>query len=164
MAGFSFRFAAPPLPLAVPPFSTHCSNAPAPPPARASASPTIISPKLRGRLEATGQLEHIGIPRAEISAGFESDLWYEMKSSGHANDPMIIYPRSAYRSMTRHAYPTDPPFWLWPFTPSITFKYILTLSPQPFLDQSSLPPVIFSRWLSQPGRVFSQISRSQGKK
>jgi Dolichyl-phosphate-mannose-protein mannosyltransferase len=120
--------------------------------------------ELRGRLEATGQLERIGIPRADISAGLESDLWYEMKCSGHANDPMIIYPRSAYRPMTDHAYPIDPPFWLWPFTPSITFEYILTLSPQPFLDQSSLPPVIFSRWLSQPGRVFTQISRLQGKK
>jgi Dolichyl-phosphate-mannose-protein mannosyltransferase len=110
----------------------------------------------RARLEAAQMLQRSGIPRNHISAGFEYDMWSQMEFGDYINDPMIISPPHAFVPVDPLRYPSRRPFWVWGYTPSLSPQYIEVLSPQPELQNTLFPPVVFKRWLAPPGHVLIQ--------
>jgi hypothetical protein len=86
--------------------------------------------ELRARLEAVSRLEAMGIPRTQISAGFELDAAVQLEQWGYMNSPRFHNPPTAYVPLEINpAWPAW--FYLWKETPAIEPRYILSRSPLP---------------------------------
>ena len=107
----------------------------------------------RARLQATSALIAAGVPRTQIVAGVEFDGWTQIEAHGYVNDPRIVVPPGAYhpRGADGEMGQADDIFWFLPWTPAITPRYVIALSPSQSLLPSSFAPVRYARWLALGG-------------
>jgi 4-amino-4-deoxy-L-arabinose transferase-like glycosyltransferase len=106
--------------------------------------------RARAVLTAAQTLELRGIPRTEITAGFEYDGWTQLEAGGYVNHWDIANPPGAYRPPTC----TGPPavrLWFITFAPAIRARYVVAASRLPELDDAPAAPVDYTTWLP-PGR------------
>ena len=107
----------------------------------------------RARLQAASALMAAGVPRTQIVAGVEFDGWTQIEANGYVNDPRIVVPPGAYhpRGADGEMGQADDLFWFLPWTPAITPRYVIALSPSQSLLPSSFAPVRYARWLALGG-------------
>jgi hypothetical protein len=95
----------------------------------------------RARLKAANRVLRSGVPREQISAGFEFDGWAELQKSEHIPD----VPVGNSSIPGKRIMPS--PYWFWVNTPSLNPRYILSLSRLDGLRDSEFPPVEYRTWL-----------------
>jgi hypothetical protein len=101
--------------------------------------------QLRARLVVTDDLEHRGIPRTSIMAGFEYDGWTQITVAGHYNDPRIRKPEGIYIPAPKSpGFATIYPCWI--HTPAVHPDYVVALAQHPELRMTDLPPTEFRCW------------------
>ena len=116
----------------------------------------------RARLTAARALEQAGIPRTEISGGFEYDGWTQLETAGFVNDWKIDQPSgpSSFATCTgpRAARP-----WFFYEMPVVRARYFVVYSRLPELDDAPAAPVGYTTWLP-PGRrqILTQVVRGGG--
>jgi hypothetical protein len=113
----------------------------------------------RARLEAAANLEHAGIPRNEITAGFEYDGETQVDTMGYVNNRWIDNPAGAYRPLTCTG-PESVRLWFLTMMPAVRARYFVVLSRSPELEDGPAAPVGYITWLPPARRqVFTQMLR-----
>jgi len=113
----------------------------------------------RARLEAAANLEHAGIPRNEITAGFEYDGETQVDTMGYVNNRWIDNPAGAYRPLTCTG-PESVRLWFLTMMPAVHARYFEVLSRSPELEDGPAAPVGYITWLPPARRqVFTQMLR-----
>lgn len=105
----------------------------------------------RARLQAASVLIAAGVPRTQIVAGVEFDGWTQIEANGYVNDPRIVVPPGAYHPPAAEGTGRADLFWFMPWTPAITPRYVVALSPSQSLLPSPFAPVRYARWLALGG-------------
>lgn len=101
----------------------------------------------RARLAAANALVAAGVPRTRILAGLEYDGGTEVAARGFVNDRRIENPPGVYQPPGQKPFPMETPYAFWQWTPSITPRYFVVLSPQKELAPSPFPSVPYTAWL-----------------
>jgi hypothetical protein len=110
----------------------------------------------RARLEAAGNLEQAGIPRNEITAGFEYDGETQVDAMGYVYNKWIDNPAGAYRPL-KCIGPDSIRLWSLGMMPAIRARYFVVLSRSPELEDGPAAPVGYITWLPTGRRqVFTQ--------
>jgi len=108
--------------------------------------------QLRARLVVTDDLEHRGIPRTSIMAGFEYDGWTQITVAGHYNDPRIRKPEGIYIPAPKSpGFATIYPCWI--HTPAVHPDYVVALAQHPELRMTDLPPRVSVLVASAPPTI-----------
>jgi 4-amino-4-deoxy-L-arabinose transferase-like glycosyltransferase len=117
----------------------------------------------RARLAAAQRLEQAGIPRTEITAGFEYDGWTQLEAAGYVNNKQIENPMDAYSPLDCSG-PAGVRLWFAWLTPAIHPRYFLVLTRLPALEDVPVAPVSYSLLLPFTKRqVFTQIVPGGGQ-
>ena len=106
---------------------------------------------LRARDAAAAKLQHMGVVRTEITAGFAFDGWTQLRTIGR------IAP-SAYREKFDHNA-TDK-FWFWSKTTALDPRYVIAYCRPDALPEHSIARIPFSAWLPPFNRTIVVLSRS----
>lgn len=102
----------------------------------------------RARLDAIDELLAAGVPRNQISGGFEYDGWTQVMDGGHVNNPRVEIPAGAYVE--------DPPSEKFSgacdyafafYTPAVMPKYAAVSEPGACYVPTQFPSVSFRAWL-----------------
>jgi hypothetical protein len=102
--------------------------------------------QLRARVAVTDSLEHRGIPRARILAGFEYDSWTQITIAGHYNDSRIRKPEGSFVPPPKSiGFVTR--YILWQHAPVVHPDYVVALAAHPDLLDTDMPAVSYSSWL-----------------
>ncbi len=110
----------------------------------------------RAQSTAARNLELAGIPRTEITAGFEYDGWTQLETMGYANNPQIENPAGAYRPVTCTG-PKPVQLWYSAMMLAVHPRYFVVLSRTPELVDGAANPVGYTTWLPPARRqVFTQ--------
>jgi 4-amino-4-deoxy-L-arabinose transferase-like glycosyltransferase len=110
----------------------------------------------RARSIAARNLELAGIPRAEISAGFEYDGWTQLEAVGYVNARQIENPAGAYRPVTCSG-PQAVQVWYASMMTALHRRYFVVLSRSSELVDGAASPVGYTTWLPPARRqVFTQ--------
>ncbi len=102
----------------------------------------------RARVKAGEMLVAAGVPRTQITGGFEYDGWTQIEAGGYVHDPLIRTPAEASRPrMKASDLPAEctPP--LYPLMPAIEPKYYVVFSPLPCLKPSVFGGVQYGAWM-----------------
>lgn len=111
----------------------------------------------RARLEATQVLEHAGIPRTAITAGFEYDGWTQLETSGYINNPLIANAPGAYHPVACSG-PATLLTWYMPMMPAVRARYFVSLYRFPMLADFAAAPISYTTWrIPGRGHVFIQM-------
>ncbi len=111
----------------------------------------------RAQVAATGALEQAGIPRSQISAGFEYEGWTQLEFEGHLNNPQIARPAGAYRPVTCVGSSLHRRWWA-PLMPAVHARYLVMLSRFADLEDAPASPVGYTTWLPPARRqIFTQM-------
>jgi hypothetical protein len=97
----------------------------------------------RARLAAAQALEHLGIPRTRIAAGFQHDGQTQVDIQGYVNHPWIVRPVGAYRPVKC----TDNSPWYLHLVPVLRPSYFVTFSEIPFLTEGPVRPISYTTWI-----------------
>ena len=110
----------------------------------------------RARLAAANDLQQAGIPRTEISAGFDYDVLTQLETWGYVNHNLIVFPPGAFHQPVCAGPEDVRPWYLW-LTPSVQPRYVISLSRIAGWSSGPAGPVSYTTWLP-PGRreVFAQ--------
>jgi hypothetical protein len=95
----------------------------------------------RARLAAANRVAATGVPRTQLSAGFEYDAWTELELRGRILSP------AEQEAVTPPPYPTSEPFWAWPKLPMLRPRYVVSYSPLAGMTESRFPRTAYTTWL-----------------
>ena len=107
----------------------------------------------RARVAAAEEMQAKGVPRTEISAGFEYDGTTELQQTGYVNEARIRIPAGAYHPMPASVYPVECRVAFADRTPSIKARYVLAHDESCF-GPSRFPPVAYRTWLPWRDQVI----------
>ncbi|MGH9593003.1 MAG: hypothetical protein ACRD5L_07915, partial [Bryobacteraceae bacterium] len=110
----------------------------------------------RALLAAAQTLEHAGVPRTAITAGFNYDGWMQVEITGHVNNQFVDHPAGAYRRV-QCAGTEAVRLWYLDVMPSIRARYFVELTRSAGLEDGPIAPVAYTSWLPPARRrVFTQ--------
>jgi hypothetical protein len=115
----------------------------------------------RAILKAANMLRSVGIPRTQITAGFEYDSETQLDATGYVNETKLQVPVGAYHPyVPLPGLPRD--FVDLSYTPSIVPKYFILDAPNADLAPTKYPPVRYTTLLP-PFRRTIDIQQLKAK-
>ena len=83
----------------------------------------------RARLEAVDEIRAAGVPRTEIRAGFDTDVWTQLELTGYYNDSRLKIPAGVFHPVTPPPVPERCQYDEAEKTPDIHPRFGLSFSP-----------------------------------
>jgi hypothetical protein len=106
----------------------------------------------RARLAATKEIQDGGVPRTQITGGWDYDEMTELTVSDHVYAPRMRLPKGAVLPKpTHYGIPHCLAFYCTMF-PHVLPKYALSSQPAPGFTE--FPPVTYRPWILPPGAVY----------
>ena len=119
----------------------------------------------RARTAAAQRVIDSGVPRRQVTAGFEFDAWPQLEAADHVNDPRLMNPPGAFVKPPPWAQQGARPwFWYWRWTPVLEPRYFVVRAPQSGLVDSAFAPITYRCWLPPfYRRIWIQQRLEQGQ-
>lgn len=100
----------------------------------------------RARLLALDEIRAAGVPRTEIRAGFDTDVWTQLERTGYYNDSRLKIPAGAFHPVTPPAVPERCQYEQAEKTPDIHPRFGLAFSPTDCFPAATFAPVHYTTW------------------
>jgi dolichol-phosphate mannosyltransferase len=111
----------------------------------------------RARLQTATALMKAGVPRTEISAGFEFDGQTQVETQGYVNNSQIFEPANAFHETTCTG-PSPMRAWYLHMMPALRVRYFVALSRIHGLEEGPAGPFPYSTWLPAARReIYTQV-------